>query len=390
VPNVRIRDVPRFAWRGLLIDSSRFFVPTAFVLRQLELMALYKLSVLHLHLTDDQGWRLEIDAYPSLHQLGSQWDAERAPGERGGYYSKADIREILARAAALGIEVVPEIDMPGHIVAALHALPELACRSMPDVPRTVDEFPIVLWTQRPFPPNVLCVCDERVYEVIETVLDEVIDLFPSRFVHVGGDEVLRHGEWAASDLCQGLIADGVVAGVDRLQAYFETRIETHLRARGKRLIAWDEALVGEDPDTPSERLSDDAAFMHWRDFMPPPARLYDRDVILTPVFTLYLDWYSSSSLEQVYAYEPVPAGLTPEQAAHVLGAQGSMWTGFPQQRSLERIDVHLFPKLLAVAELTWSAPERRDFADFETRRAPHEQRLDLLGVTRGPCTDCRF
>jgi hypothetical protein len=255
VPSVQIRDVPRFGWRGLLIDTSRTFFPKEFLLRQLELMALYKLSVLHLHLTDDQGWRLEIESHPKLHELGSQWDAQRAPNERSGYYTKADIREIVDRATALGIEVLPEIDMPGHIVAALHALPELACRTAPDQPRSADEFPIVPATERPFPKNILCVCDERVYEVIQAVLDEVIALFPNAFVHVGGDEVVRRDEWEQGYLCRDLIERGVVESTDHLQGYFQKRIEDFLRSRGRRMIAWDEALVHEQPDTPSERLS---------------------------------------------------------------------------------------------------------------------------------------
>jgi hexosaminidase len=382
VPSVRIRDVPRFGWRGLLIDTSRFFIPKDLLVRELELMALYKLSVLHLHLTDDQGWRLEIDAYPSLHQLGSQWDAERAPGERGGYYTKDDIREIVARAAALGIDVLPEIDMPGHIVAALHALPELACRTAPDVPRTADEFPIVPVLSRQFPPNILCVCDEGVYDVIASVLDEVVDLFPGPFVHVGGDEVVHTDEWAAGYLCQGLIEQGAVAGVDRLQAYFETRVEGLLRARGRRLIAWDEALVSEDPDTPSERLSSDAAFMYWRDFMPPAPRLYDRDWVATPFTRLYLDY--PTPIDQIYQFEPEPAGLTAEQRAHLLGAEGAIWTGYPNARSDDGFEKHIFPRLLAIAELGWTPREHRDLDDFHRRLALHQRRLEILGVRQGP------
>jgi hexosaminidase len=382
VPNVRIRDVPRFGWRGLLIDTSRTFVSKEFLLRQLELLALYKISVLHLHLTDDQGWRLEIDGYPRLHELGSQWDAAQAPDERGGYYTKDDIREIVARATALGIEVLPEIDMPGHIIAALHALPELACQSAPDQPRTAEEFPIIPWIRRPLTDNVLCVCDERVYEVLETVLDEVIALFPSPFIHVGGDEVSGTAEWEASYLCQALIAGGGVANTDRLQAYFQKRIEDFLRSRGRRMIAWDEALEREQPDTPSERLSNDAAFMFWRDFQEAPERLYDRAVVTAPFSRLYLDY--PTRIDRIYEFDPAPASLTAEQAAHVLGAEAAMWTGYPNARSEAGVERGIFPRLLAVAELAWTPQERRDFEDFSRRLEAQTRRLQMLGVDLEP------
>jgi hexosaminidase len=378
VPSVRIRDVPRFAWRGLLIDTSRTFVSKEFLLRQLDLLALYKVSVLHLHLTDDQGWRVEIDSYPELHQLGSQWDAERAPTERSGYYSKDDVREIVQRATALGIDVVPEIDMPGHIVAALHALPELACRAAPDQPRTMDEFPIIPWLQRPLTPNVLCVCDDRVYDVMQTVLDEVIELFPSPFIHVGGDEVTERREWEESYLCQELIAGGTVASVDRLQAYFQKRIEDHLRARGRRMIAWDEALENERPETGSERLSDEVAFVFWRDFMSAPERLYDRDVVLAPFSRLYLDY--PTHIERVYAFDPAPADLTAEQAAHVLGAEAAMWTGYPNARTEAGVEKGIFPRVLALAELSWTPQELREFSDFSRRLEGQKRRLEMLGL----------
>jgi hexosaminidase len=382
VPSVQIRDLPRFAWRGLLIDTSRTFVSKDFLLRQLELLALYKVSVLHLHLTDDQGWRLQIDAYPRLHELGSRWDPEQAPGERSGYYTKDDIREIVARAGALGIEVLPEIDMPGHIVAALHALPELACQSAPDRARTADEFPIIPWDRRPLTDNVLCVCDERVYAVLEAIFDEVIELFPGPFIHVGGDEVSGSAEWEASYLCRELIAGGVVASTERLQAYFQKRIEDVLRARGRRMIAWDEALEREQRDPPSERLSNDAAFMFWRDFHAAPERLYDRDVVAAPFSRLYLDY--PTPISRIYAFDPAPDSLTAGQAAHVLGAEAAMWTGYPNARSEAGVERGIFPRVLALAELAWTAQALRDFGDFERRVELQRRRLELMGVELGP------
>jgi hexosaminidase len=352
---------------------------------------LHKMNVLHFHLSDDQGWRIESARHPELHLVGSMWDAELAPMERGGYYTRAELVAIVAHARRLGIEVVPEVDMPGHSVAILRALPELACSPSPDAVRERAEFRITPWFEGPLiHEEVLCACDERVYAFVADVLDELVAIFPSPWIHLGGDETPTV-EWAESYRCADLVAAGAIDGIADVQAYFSRRVEALVRARGKRLIGWSEVLRNEQASAGRFALSDSFTTMHWNaTFDGDPPRLHDRDVIQTPIFTLYLDWYASTSLEQVYAYEPVAAGLTAAEAAHVLGAQGSMWTGFPQQRSLERIDVHLFPKVLAIAELTWSAQDRRDFTDFETRRAVHERRLDVLGVTRGPCIDCRY
>jgi hexosaminidase len=382
VPSVRIRDVPRFAWRGLMIDTSRTFLPKPFLLRELELLALYKVSVLHLHLTDDQGWRLQIDAYPALYQLGSQWDAQLAPNEISGYYTKDDVREIVARANALGIDVLPEIEMPGHIDAALHAMPDLACRTAPDQPRTADEFPIIPWSQRELSDDVLCVCDERVYAVMEAVLDEVIELFPGPFVHVGGDEVMHLDQWEAGYLCQDLIARGVVPSADHLQAYFEHRIETYLRSRGRRLLAWDEAFAVEHPERANERLSSAAGFQFWRDFFPVPAGFYEHDVVATPYTHLYFDL--PTAIGRVYGFDPAPDSLGPESAAHVLGAEAAMWTGAPTARSEVTVEQHIFPRLLALAELAWTAQDLRDPDDFTRRLESQQRRLEYLGVALGP------
>jgi hexosaminidase len=338
--------------------------------------------VLHLHLTDDQGWRLEVESHPALHELGSQWDAQLAPGERGGYYSKDDLREIVARATALGIEVLPEIDMPGHVVAALHALPELACGIAPNEPRSADEFSIIPWIQRPLTRHVLCVCDEHAYDVMQAVLDEVIDLFPSPFIHVGGDEVILRQEWEDGYLCQDLVDRAVVASADRLQAYFQKRIEDHLTARGRRMIAWDETLETEQPAVASERLSDQVGFMFWRDFLPVPERLYERDVVLAPFSRLYLDY--PTGIDLIYGVDPAPPTLTPEQAAHVLGAEAAMWTGYDNARSEIGVERGIFPRVLALAELAWTPQELRDFADFSQRLTVQQRRLELLGVSFGP------
>ncbi len=389
LPGVRIVDQPRFPWRGLMLDTSRFFVPFEYVMRTIDLLALHKMSVLHLHLSDDQGWRIESERHPELQIHGALWDAELAPDEIGGYYTRAQLEEIVEHAHRLGIEIVPEIDVPGHSLAILRALPELACSATPGTVRRREEFRITPWFEGPLiHEEVLCACDERVYAFVADVLDELIAIFPGRWVHLGGDETPTT-EWQTSHLCRELAVAGEIAGPDEVQAYFSQRVEELVRERGKRMIGWTETLANEQAAGDRFALSDSFVTMHWNGFFSgDPPHLYERDVVQAPIFTLYLDWYNSTSLDEVYAYDPVPDDLTPEEAEHVLGAEGAMWTGFPQQRSLERIDIHLFPKLLAIAELTWSARGRRDLSDFASRRAAHERRLDLLGVTLGICTDC--
>ncbi len=386
--NVAITDRPRFGWRGLMLDTSRTFLPIELLRRYVDLLALYKMSVLHLHLSDDQGFRIESESHPELHEIGSLWDAERAPGERSGYYTKQELRDLVAYAARRHVEIIPEIDMPGHSLAILRARPELACTTSPEHVRRRDEFRLTPWFEGPqIHTEVMCACDERIYSYIEEILAEVSEIFPSPYFHLGGDETPRT-EWETSYLCQQRIAAGEIESTEAVQAYFSRRMEEILQRLGKRMIGWTEVVTHEQASGPESRLSDDFTTMHWLALVPDPPALYDRDVVQSPIFTLYLDWFATTSLEGVYRYEPVPDGLTPEQEAHILGAQGNMWTGFPQQRTEERIDIHVFPKLLAVAELTWSPRELRDWPDFDRRRQQQTERLDLLGVARGPCDDC--
>jgi hexosaminidase len=388
LPSVRIVDRPRFAWRGFMLDVSRTFFPIAYLHRWLELLALHKLSIFHLHLTDDQGWRIESEAYPQLHELASAFDAARFPDERGGYYTKAELRDLVAHAAQLGIEIVPEIDVPGHSLALLRALPELACRQDPGVPRQREEFSLHPWHVGPLiHDEIVCACDERIYRVLEVILGEVLEIFPSRWVHLGGDEVPTT-EWQASPLCDGFIGAHGLADHTQVQAVFTKRMEEFLAQRGRVLIGWDEILDAAAHGTGPTALAPDTVIMRWRNFMPDPAELYDRPVVQTPFSALYLDYYQFP-LARAYAYEPVPAGLTAAQEANVLGAQGNMWTGYAAQRSEARIDQYAFPKLAALAELAWSARERRDYDDFLRRYALHERRLEMLGVDTAPCDDCR-
>jgi hexosaminidase len=387
VPSVRIVDRPRFAWRGFMLDVSRTFFPIDYLHRWLELLALHKLSVFHLHLTDDQGWRIEIQAFPELHQLASRFDAERFPDERGGYYTQDELRGLVAHAQRLGIEIVPEIDLPGHSLALLHALPELACRAQPDLPRAREEFSIHPWAVGPLiHEEIVCACDERVYGVLEAILDEVFDIFPSRWVHLGGDEVPK-AEWERTPLCEQYRQENGLLDFEHVQAAFTKRMEQFLAARGRTLIGWDETLAAAAHGDDRTQLAPETTIMHWRNFAPDPPGLYDRPVVKTPFTALYLDYYTFP-LARAYAYEPVPDGLTPAQEANVLGAQGNMWTGYASQRTEERVDVYVFPKLAALAELTWSPRQRRDYEDFLARYPEHQRRLEILGVNTEPCDDC--
>ena len=368
VPWVRIEDRPRFRWRGYMLDVSRTFFPPEFVHRAIEHLALYKLNVLHLHLTDDQGWRMECESHPELHEVGSRWDEERCPEERSGYYTKRELREIVAHAASRHIEVIPEIDLPGHCLAMLRALPELACPDADGAMRPRESFRITPWQIGPqIHEEILCVARERVYEVLARVLDELVEIFPSRYVHLGGDEVPKK-EWEASPECRALVESLGLRGMEHLQAHFTRRMERLLADRGRILLAWDEVLAAEEAGDAATRLSPSATIMRWRDWMPEPALLFERDVVQTPFTALYLD-YLATTLERTYTYEPVPDGLTPGQEARVLGVQGNMWTGFEVGRSEEAVDRHVFPKLLAVAETGWSARERRDWENFRARLA---------------------
>lgn len=387
VPSAQIVDQPRLAWRGFMLDVSRTFFPIDYLHRWLELLALHKLSVLHLHLTDDQGWRIESDAFPELPLFGSRFDPERYPNERNGYYTKAELRALVAHAARLGIEIVPEIDLPGHSLALLHALPSLACRLGSDPARKRDAFEIHPWSVGPFiHEEIVCACDDDVYGVLETILAEVLDIFPGRFVHLGGDEVPK-AEWEASTQCDAFMVANELRDFEHVQAHFTKHFEQFLAARGRTLVAWDEALAAATHGDQRSQLAPGSAIMHWRNFLPAPADLYDHPVVQTPFTALYLDYYSVP-LERTYAYEPVPDGLTPTQEANVLGAQGNMWTGYPAQRTEERVDAYVFPRLAALAELAWSARERREYDDFVARYAVHKRRLEYLGVNTEPCDVC--
>ncbi|MET7860046.1 beta-N-acetylhexosaminidase [Streptomyces sp. NPDC005318] len=394
VPYVTVEDAPRFAWRGLMLDVARHFMPKDGILRYLDLLAAHKLNVLHLHLTDDQGWRIEIKRYPRLaevggwrprtkygHQSSPLWD----PRPHGGYYTQDDIREIVAYAAERHITVVPEIDMPGHSQAAIAAYPELGNTDV------IDTTALEVRDTWGLNENVLAPTDATV-RFYEGVLEEVLELFPadrSPFVHIGGDECLKD-QWRASPTAQDRIKELGLADEDELQSWFIRHFDRWLADRGRRLIGWDEILEG--------GLADGAAVSSWRGYAGGiAAARAGHDVVMCPHQEVYLNYREAPgddepmplgyvrTLEDVYRFEPVPPELTETEAAHVLGAQANVWTGMMETQ--QRVDYQTFPRLVAFAEVAWSTlptPDERDFEAFTSRMSAHYPRLDALGVDYRP------
>ncbi|NUO44128.1 MAG: beta-N-acetylhexosaminidase [Streptomyces sp.] len=391
LPLTEIQDSPRFRWRGLMLDVARHFMPKDGVLRYLDLMAAHKLNVFHFHLTDDQGWRVEIKRHPRLTEVGS-WRARTKFGHRasplweekphGGYYTQDDIREIVAYAAERHITVVPEIDVPGHSQAAIAAYPELGNTDV------IDTTSLSVWDNWGISPNVLAPTDNTL-RFYEGVFEELLELFPGEFVHIGGDECLKD-QWRQSATAQARIKELGVGDEDGLQAWFVRHFDTWLSARGRRLIGWDEILEG--------GLADGAAVSSWRGYgAGVTAARAGHDVVMCPEQHVYLDYRQADgpdepvpiayvrTLEDVYRFEPVPTELTADEAAHVLGTQANLWTEVMEDHA--RVDYQAFPRLAAFAEVAWStlpAPGERDFAGFERRMATHYRRLDALGVGYRP------
>ncbi|WP_282797154.1 beta-N-acetylhexosaminidase [Streptomyces sp. CC224B] len=391
VPAGVVEDAPRFRWRGMMLDVARHFMPKEGVFRYLDLLAAHKLNVFHFHLTDDQGWRVEIKRYPRLTEVGA-WRARTKWGHRaselwdekphGGFYTQEDIREIVAYAAARHITVVPEIDVPGHSQAAIAAYPELGNTDV------IDTAALSVWDTWGVTPNVLAPTDGTL-RFYEGVFEEVLELFPSTFVHVGGDECPKE-QWKDSQAVQERIEQLGVSNEDELQSWFIRHFDKWLSARGRRLIGWDEILEG--------GLAEGAAVSSWRGYGGGiAAAKAGHDVVMCPEQHVYLDHRQHGgadepvpigfvrTLEDVYRFEPVPQELTEDEARHVLGTQANVWTEVME--SPARVDYQVFPRLAAFAEVAWSAlpaPAARDFTGFQDRMTAHYARLDALGVAYRP------
>jgi hexosaminidase len=386
LPGIDINDGPRFRWRGLMLDSVRHYQSPEFIKKFIDTMALHKLNVLHWHLTDDQGWRLEIKKYPRLTSVGA-WRVPAGPAARanidpktgkpklyGGYYTQAQAKEIVAYAAARHITVVPEIEMPGHASAAVFAYPKLGVAG--NTPKEVPEEWGVFTT--------LFNADEETFTFLENVLAEVIEVFPGEYIHVGGDEAVKD-EWQASPQIQARIKELGVDGEHGLQSYFIQRMEKFISAKGRKLIGWDEILEG--------GLAPNATVMSWRGIDGAiTASKAGHDTVLSPAPDLYLDHWQSAgdlspgrsntlSLQDVYKFNPEPESIGPEQRKHILGLQGNLWA--EMMRTEARVMYMAYPRAAALAEVAWSQPEKIDWDDFQRRLTPQLARYDFLGILYG-------
>ena len=365
LPSVRIVDDPRFGWRGLMMDCSRTFQSIEYLKETIDRMGFYKLNVLHLHLTDDQGWRLQLDAFPKLTATGARFpDGYDEPESHQGFYGKDEIRDLLRYAKARGVTIVPEIEMPGHCLAALACYPELSCTGGP--------FEIHPFFEGPgIHADVYCAGKQETFLFLERVLAEVVDLFPSRYVHIGGDEVPKD-RWKACERCQLRMKDEGLADEHELQSWFVKRIEKLLGDEGRVLIGWDEILEG--------GLAPGAAVMSWRGTRGGiAAARAGHDVVMSPTSHCYFDYtYERIDTERAYAFEPIPEELDEAQGRHVLGLQANFWSHIDREPPL--VDRQLFPRLLAIAERGWSARDVRDWEDFRWRVKLHLVHLDELGV----------
>jgi hexosaminidase len=382
-----IFDAPRFAWRGFMLDVSRHFYTQAEVEQVLDLLALYKFNTFHWHLTDDQGWRIQIKKYPKLTELGA-WrkavgfglasnstTAYRSDGRYGGFYTQKQIREVVAYAAARHITIVPEIEMPGHSMAALTAYPQFSCTGGPF---TTDRDGGVY-------DGIYNVADDQTYIFLGNILREVSKLFPGKYIHIGGDEVPTR-TWRHSAECQALMKAEGLKNERELQSYFTARIEKMVNADGKSIIGWSEIREG--------GLTPSAALMDWIGGGAESASS-GHDVVMSPTAYSYFDHYQSTNhmqepkaiggflpLKKVYSFDPMPTNLPAEFRDNVLGAQANLWTEYIP--NLARVEYMMFPRLCALAEVVWSPKEIRDWNDFKIRAALNEKRLDALGVNYRP------
>jgi hexosaminidase len=400
MPAVTIEDRPRFAWRGAHLDVSRHFMPKEFVKKYIDLLAMHKMNTFHWHLTDDQGWRIEIKKYPLLTEVGA-WRNQTLVGRatrdtvnvvfdkkrHGGFYTQDDVREIVAYAKARYVTIVPEIEMPGHSQAAIAAYPMLG--NFGDT--------MSVWDRWGVTPHILNPSDTTI-RFMQDVLTEVLALFPGPFIHVGGDEAIKP-EWKASARAQAKIKElGItpsnpadprdVRAENELQSWFITQMDKFLASHGRRLVGWDEILEG--------GLAPNAVVMSWRGTEGGIAAARARhDVVMTPGSHTYLDHYQSrdtqreplaiggfTPVDSVYAYEPIPPTLEPEFAKHILGAQGQVWTEYIE--GPKNVEYMAYPRIPALAETTWTPRERKDFADFRARLTTHLERLNALDVNYRP------
>ncbi len=388
LPCVTITDHPRFPWRGMHLDVCRHFFDVDFVKRYIDLLARYKMNTFHWHLTEDQGWRIEIGKYPRLTEVGARRSGSQVgPYSRraydsipyGGYYTQNQIRDVVAYAAARHITIVPEIEMPGHAMAALASYPRLGCTGGPyAVQRGWGVF-----------DDVFCAGNDSVFTVLEDVLGEVMDLFPGEYIHIGGDECPKE-RWKACTKCQARMKANGLKDEHELQSYFIRRIEKFVNGRGRKIIGWDEILEG--------GLAPNAAVMSWRGTEGGAAAARQRHkVVMSPGSHCYFDHYQGdaaqeplaigghTTVQKVYAYEPIPAELRPDEHKYVLGAQGNVWTEYITRP--ENVEYMALPRMAALAEVLWTPVELRDEAHMLARLDRELDRLEAMGVNASRSRD---
>ncbi len=383
IPCAKIEDAPRFSYRGLHLDVGRHFFPVKFIKKYIDLIAFNKMDYFHWHLTEDQGWRIEIKKYPKLTQIGA-WRKEtqvgrggRKPyifdGERyGGYYTQDQIREIVDYAQKRFVTIIPEIEMPGHSLAALASYPWLGCTG----------GPYHVATKWGIYRAVYCPGKESTFKFLEDVLSEVIDLFPGKYIHIGGDECLKDS-WKTCPYCQARIKKEGLKDEHELQSYFIRRIEKFLLSKGRYIIGWDEILEG--------GLAPQATVMSWRgeDGGIAAAKMH-HDVIMTPTSFCYFDYYQADSamqplaiggflpMKKVYSYDPVPKELAPDEQKYILGAQGNVWTEY--LLNSKYVEYMAFPRACALAEVVWTQKENKDWQDFLSRMQGIYKHLEAMNV----------
>lgn len=391
VPCMQVNDYPRFKWRGMHLDVSRHFFSAEMVKEYIDLMATYKMNTFHWHLVDDQGWRIEIKKYPKLTETGAWrvdqtdkiWGArpQAQPGEvptYGGYYTQEQVKEIVAYAKARNVTIVPEIEMPGHVASAIASYPQLSCTQLPQLPMTGGNYTNM--------SSNYCAGNDEVFGFLQDVLTEVIALFPSTYIHIGGDEVDK-GPWKQCSKCQARMKKEGLKNEEELQSYFVKRIEKFIVSKKRKMIGWDEILEG--------GLAPEATVMSWRgESGGIQAAKMNHDVVMTPGTPCYFDHYQAgpegeplaiggfNTLKKVYDYEPIPKELNAEEAKYVLGAQANLWTEFIS--TTEQVEYMVLPRMLALAETVWSPAASKNWTSFNERLKIQFRAFDQKGLHYSP------
>ncbi len=364
---LRILDYPRFEWRGMHLDVSRHFFPKEFLLNFIDLIALHKMNKFHLHLSDDQGWRLEIKKYPKLTEIGA-WRKQKDGATYGGFYTQNDIKEIIKYAQSRFVEIIPEIDMPGHITSALAAYPEYSCTGGPF--EVLNEWGIF--------DDVLCPANKKTFDFVNDIFDEVINLFPGKYIHFGGDECPTT-RWQNHDLCQNKIQNNSLVNESGLYQSFTNRIARDIISKGKTPIAWDEAL--------NENAPEELTIMAWRSIDKGIKSVQNgHNVIMSPTSHSYFDYYQAKGnepkaiggylpLEKVYEFDPIPEELSLAESSKILGGQGNLWTEYmPDEKHVEYMAL---PRMSAIAEVLWTKKNEKNYDDFARRLRLFTQVLTL-------------